>query len=143
MNNDINYDSLISKSLKNVVKEALKIAQNDGLGENHFYITFNTNDHLTKIPESLLEQYPENMTIVLQHQFANLKVTDNNFSVDLSFSGVLYTLVIAFASITYFADPYAKFSLSFEPGNDQHDEIQQEPVKNSAQVISIDSLRKK
>lgn len=70
---EINYDKLIEKSLKNVVVEALKIAEDQGLpGENHFYITFKTNHPGTKISAQLKNQYPEEMTIVLQHQYANL-----------------------------------------------------------------------
>ena len=78
---EINYDKLIEKSLKNVVIEALKIAERQGLpGENHFYITFKTNHPRTQISDYLKSQYPEEMTIVLQHQFANLRVENDSFS---------------------------------------------------------------
>ena len=86
--NEINYDKLIEKALKQVVVEALKIAETQGLpGENHFYITFSTNHPGTIIPRDLLIQYPDSMTIVLQHQYSNLEVGTDSFSVELSFGG--------------------------------------------------------
>ena len=111
---EINYDKLIEKSLKNVVVEALKIAERQGLpGEHHFYITFKTNHPQTRISDQLKSQYPEEMTIVIQHQFSNLIVETSGFGIDLSFGGIRQTLYIPFDAITYFADPYAKFGLSF------------------------------
>lgn len=147
---EINYDKLIEKSLKRVVVEALKIAEFQGLpGENHFYITFKTNYPGTTIPRDLKIQYPESMTIVLQHQYENLTVNDEAFSVDLSFGGRMQTLTIPFDSITYFADPYAKFGLSFSfyENGDAHALEDIEPEKKvsgeTAQIISFDSFRKK
>ena len=147
---EINYDTLIEKALKQVVVEALKIAETQGLpGENHFYITFKTNHPGTMIPRDLKIHYPESMTIVLQHQYANLVVTDSSFSVELSFGGKLQTLVIPFDAITYFADPYAKFGLSFSfyEDGDVHSLDDIEPEKKvsgeTAEIISFDSFRKK
>ncbi len=147
---EINYDKLISKHLLAVVHDALQIASEQGLpGDNHFYITFKTNVEGVKIPDMLQIQYPESMTIVLQHQFSNLLVEDEKFSVDLVFGGIPYTLVIPFSSIIYFADPHAKFGLSFEiPDHSsrlEDMEIKQEKKQNDkpAEVISIDSFRKK
>lgn len=152
---EINYDKLIEKSLKNVVVEALKIAEKQGLpGEHHFYITFKTNHPSSKVSPQLKNQYPEEMTIVLQHQFSNLSVESSFFSVDLSFGGVLQTLVIPFDAITYFADPHAKFGLSFNLNEDSlnkeldtpavfDEENEAKKVSGSATVISIDAFRKK
>jgi len=148
---EINYDKLINANLLGVVRDALKIAAEQGLpGENHFYITFKTNFKGVKIPKMLQIQYPENMTIVLQHQFSDLYVSDSKFSVILVFGGVPYTLVVPFAAITYFADPYAKFGLSFEMP-DRVSKLEDADVeqkdsdigKNPAEVISIDNYRKK
>ena len=146
---EINYDKLINKNLLGVVKDALKIASINGLpGENHFYITFKTNVSGVELPRMLQIQYPENMTIVLQHQFSDLMVTDDKFSVVLVFGGVPYTLVIPFSAITYFADPYAKFGLSFElmdrVSKLEDMDISDNPSKNTApaEVISIDNFRK-
>ncbi len=152
---EINYDKLIEKSLKNVVIEALKIAEDNGLpGEHHFYITFKTNHPQTKISQQLKVQYPEEMTIVLQHQFSNLHVTEKFFSIDLSFGGVLQTLQIPFEAISYFADPHAKFGLSFnlseenrlldDAENFDSEEKQTSKVSGgTASVISIDAFRNK
>ncbi len=147
---EINYDKLIEKALKQVVIEALKIAEAQGLpGENHFYITFKTNHPGTIIPRDLQIQYPESMTIVLQHQYANLVVGSESFSVELSFGGRAQTLVIPYDAITYFADPYAKFGLSFSfyENGDAHSLDEIEPEKKvsgeTAQIISFDSFRKK
>lgn len=107
---EINYDKLIEKSLKHVVVEALKIAERQGLpGENHFYITFKTTHPQVSMSEGLKNQYPNEMTIVIQHQYSNLVVANNYFSIDLSFNGIPQTLTIPYEAITYFGDPYAKF----------------------------------
>ncbi len=148
---EIDYDRLINKNLLGVVKDALRLVSLEGLpGENHFYITFKTNMHGVEIPEMLKIQYPENMTIVLQHQFSDLFVGDDKFSVDLVFGGIPYKLVIPFDSITYFADPHAKFGLSFEEEKrpskleDIDPESKLKKQNNTpAEVVFIDSFRKK
>lgn len=147
---EINYDKLIEKSLKQVIVEALKIAERQGLpGENHFYITFKTDHPHTIVPKELKIQYPDSMTIVLQHQYSNLVITKESFSVELSFGGRYQTLVIPYDAITYFADPYAKFGLSFSffENGDVHSLEDLEPEKKvsgeTAQIISFDSFRKK
>lgn len=149
---EINYDKLVEKALKHVVVEALKIAADEGLpGEHHFYITFRTDNPAVRISAQLLNQYPEEMTIVLQHQFANLMVGETYFEVDLSFGGIPQTLRIPYEAITYFADPYAKFGLSFSNAEtalntDDKDECETKEVKKAsgtATVVSIDAFRKK
>ncbi len=152
---EINYDQLISNHLHGVVIDALKIAADQGLpGDNHFYITFRTDFPEVEIPQMLKVQYPENMTIVLQHQFSDLEVGENKFSVVLVFGGVPHRLVIPFASIAYFADPYAKFGLSFnldeqqkasslEDVEDKNSNFHSSEQEKPAEVISIDSFRKK
>lgn len=151
---EINYDKLIEKSLKNVVIEALKIAESQGLpNENHFYITFKTTHPQTNISAQLMSQYPNEMTIVIQHQFSNLIVENHQFSIDLSFGGIPQTLVVPYDAITYFADPYAKFGLSFNIGDENKPSFEEEltfeenlPKKTSngaATVVSIDAFRKK
>ncbi len=149
---EINYDKLVEKSLKHVVIEGLKIAADEGLpGEHHFYITFKTNHPNARVSAQLLNQYPEEMTIVLQHQFANLMVGATYFEVDLSFGGIPQTLRIPYDAITYFADPYAKFALSFSNSEDlfvRDETLEDEPeelkkASGSAIVVSIDDYRKK
>ncbi len=144
--NEINYDLLMEKALKHVVVEALKYAAEEGLsGTNHFYITFNTTHPDVRMDTALLNQYPESMTIVLQHQFANLMISEKYFEVDLSFNNIPHSLRIPFDAITYFADPYARFALSFaEPSVENKSSTQHKKVSGgTADVISIDSLRKK
>lgn len=149
MTYEINYDKLMEKALKHVVIEALKIASDEGLpGEHHFYISFKTNHPDVRMSSDLLNQYPEDMTIVLQHQFANLMLSENYFEVDLSFSNIPHTLRIPYDSITYFADPYARFALSFAQSEDMSEKsTQSEPLKKAsgetAEVLSIDAFRKK
>ena len=148
---EINYDSLIEESLRNVVYLALKIVEEQGLpGENHFYITFKTDFPGTVISKNLLVQYPETMTIVLQNQFSNLVVRHHSFSVDLSFGGVPQTITIPYDGITYFADPSAKFGLSFEEetsfaavagGNKKTSKTA--ALQKNAEVISFDSFVRK
>ncbi len=144
--NEINYDKLVEKSLRNVVYYALKIVEEQGLpGENHFYITFKTNFPGVTVSQNLKIQYPETMTIVLQNQFDNLIVRHNSFSVDLKFGGSPQTITIPYDAITYFADPYAKFGLSFEQEilDDLDEMASQSAAAGNAEVISIDSYRKK
>ena len=148
---EIDYDELVNKSLRNVVYYALKIVEEQGLpGENHFYTTFRTDFAGTVISKNLKIQYPETMTIVLQNRFDNLIVKHNSFSVDLSFGGVSQTITVPFDAITYFADPYAKFGLSFATKASEtplfHEEEEEAPRKASgeiASVVSIDAFRKK
>ena len=143
-NNDINYNALVEKSLKNVVIQALQIAEEEGLSnDNHFYITFLTTHPQTRISAQLMSQHPEEMTIVLQHQFQNLMVTENYFSVELSFGGILQSLHIPFDAVTYFADPSAKFALSFNTEDDDEHIIEVAKENSTpAQVISFDSFKK-
>ena len=152
---EINYDKLIEKSLKHVVVEALKIAERQGLpGENHFYITFKTTHPQIGMSDGLKAQYPNEMTIVIQHQYSNLVVANNYFSIDLSFNGIPQTLTIPYEAITYFGDPFAKFGLSFNTMEEAEDTVgslfaeeeEEEPRKTSggiATVVSIDAFRKK
>ena len=146
----IDYDELVDKSLRSVVYYALKIVEQQGLpGENHFYITFKTNFPGTIISKNLQIQYPDTMTIVLQNQFENLIVRHNSFSVDLSFGGIPQTITIPYDAITYFADPYAKFGLSFtlDEGNTPLANTSSDELKSAAsgdaQIISFDNYRKK
>lgn len=110
------YEQWIEQAYREVMIKALTFAQGDGLpGEHHFYITFRTTARGVKIPTRLLAQYPQEMTIVLQHQFWDLKVDPANalMSVGLSFGSVPSTLVIPFAAISGFADPQVRLVLRF------------------------------
>lgn len=140
----IDYDELVEKSLHNVIYYALKIVEEQGLpGDNHFYITFKTDYPGIVISKNLRIQYPDAMTIVLQNQFNNLIVHHHSFSVDLSFGGIPQTITIPYDAITYFADPSAKFGLSFETKHEECIDAPNDIVSENAEVISIDSFRRK
>jgi uncharacterized protein len=110
----LHYDRLVEAALKGVVRSALLIVAREGLpGNHHFYITFGTRSENVVIPPYLREKYPDEMTIVLQYQFLNLRVEDEYFSVGLSFNNVLEQLIIPFDAVTGFADPSVKFGLQF------------------------------
>ena len=108
------YDLLVESALKHVVRMALARVQREGLpGEHHFYIAFDTRHPELVISSRLKEKYPEEMTIVLQHQFWDLKVLPEAFEVGLSFGGVPEKLRVPFAAVTGFYDPHVQFALQF------------------------------
>jgi hypothetical protein len=109
------YDLLAQNALKGVVREALRIAETSGLpGEHHFYIAFNTRHPGVELSEKIAQRYPREMTIVLQHQYWNLRVLDDRFEVELSFDNVPEHLVIPFDAVKGFLDPAVQFGLQFE-----------------------------
>ncbi len=151
------YDKMVEKALRNVVKQALDEVVEKGLvADHHFYITFLTKNVGVVLPEYLREKYPGEMTIVLQHQFYDLTVTDEKFSVMLSFNSIPEKLEIPLNAITIFADPSVNFALQFQsidaiPDEDaiEFDEERLEKehkVKKDepkGEVISLDTFRKK
>src|SRR5437667_2195776 len=111
----IRYDLLIQDALRGAVRTILADAAKNGLpGDHHFYITFDTCADDVRLSPRLRAQYPEEMTVVLQHQFWDLKVTDEAFEVGLSFGGVAERLLVPFDAIKAFADPSVQFTLQFE-----------------------------
>jgi hypothetical protein len=113
----IRYDIVIQDALRGAVRKILTEVARIGLpGEHHFYIAFDTNAPGVRISPRLHERYPKEMTVVLQHQFWDLTVTDHAFEVGLSFGGVPEKLFVPFSSIKGFFDPSVQFALEFEPG---------------------------
>jgi uncharacterized protein len=111
----IRYDVLAQAALRGVLRTVLADVAKKGLpGEHHFKITFNTASPGVKLSERMRGQYPEAMTIVLQHQFWDLDVTDDAFEVGLSFGGVPERISIPFDAVTAFFDPAVQFGLQFE-----------------------------
>ncbi|RXH18200.1 SspB family protein [Bradyrhizobium guangzhouense] len=111
----IRYDVLASEAMRGVVKKVLTDAAAQGLpGEHHFFITFVSKAEGVKLSSRLLAQYPEEMTIILQHQFWDLTVLEDRFEVGLSFGGIPERLVVPFSAIKSFLDPSVKFGLQFE-----------------------------
>jgi len=115
---EIRYDLLTQDALRGVVREVLTHVQRNGLpGEHHLYIAFDIDAEGVSVSKRLKEQYPEEMTIVLQYQFWDLLVTNERFEVKLSFSNVPERLVVPFAAVKAFYDPSAQFGLQFgKPG---------------------------
>ena len=161
---ELDYDYLTQKALRQVIVDCLKITADlgDAPGEHHFYIEFLTGAPGVVIPDHLRTEYPERMTIVLQHQFENLQVSDEAFSVSLSFKGKPADLTIPLDAITSFFDPSVEFGLRFELVKDEavaeESETEQaetndapaetgdettDAAQDSADVVSLDSFRKK
>ncbi|WP_456716984.1 SspB family protein [Bradyrhizobium sp. USDA 4353] len=116
MTDHIRYDVLARDALRGVLRRVLTDAAAHGLpGEHHFFITFISKADGVKLSPRLLAQYPEEMTIILQHQFWDLVVTEDRFEVGLSFGGVPERLVVPFHAIKSFFDPSVQFGLQFEP----------------------------
>ena len=154
----LNYELLVEDALRSVVRSSLSIVQKVGLpGETHFYIGFSTIHKGVEIDDHLRAKHPENMTIVLQHQFADLIVGDDEFSVTLFFSGKPSPMIIPFEAVTSFNDPSVGFGLQFgiadEDDNDDNNDIlpsDDQPTQsnddasgNSADVVSLDTFRKR
>jgi uncharacterized protein len=120
----IRYDLLVQDALKGVVRKVLIDAGKDGLpGEHHFYVSFRTDFPGVRLSNRLREKYPQEMTIVLQHQFWDLGVTEHAFEIGLSFSGVPERLLIPFDALTGFFDPSVQFGLKFESQDEDEDEV--------------------
>jgi uncharacterized protein len=110
----IDYQRIIQDALRGVVRRVLAQVAEQGLpGEHHFYVGFRTGHPGVEVPRFLRDQYPEEMTIILQHQFWELDVAEDAFSVVLSFGGNRHRLRVPFAALTAFADPEAQFALRF------------------------------
>jgi hypothetical protein len=132
MADHIRYDLLTQQALRSVVRNVLGDAAKKGLpGDHHFYISFDTTADGARLSQRLHEQYPEEMTIILQHQFWDLTVTDEAFEVGLSFGGVPERLTVPFAAINGFFDPSVQFGLQFEPVGEGQD--------NAAPAATIES----
>lgn len=150
----IPYDEIVQEALRAVVGRVLsEVASDGGLpGQHHFYITFRTRYPGVEIPKHLIERFPEEMTIVIQHRFWDLKVEEEGFSVGLSFGGVPSNLNIPFAAVTDFVDPAVEFSLKFQANEDEESHVPEaeqddapktEPVEDGSNVVSVDFTKKK
>ena len=111
----INYQKIINKNMLNVFIEILKEVEKNGLNQNnHLYVTFITNNPKNSIPSWLLNKYPQEMTIVIQHEYYNLSVNKNSFNIGLSFNNKKTNLKISFNSIVSFVDPSVNFGLKIK-----------------------------
>lgn len=123
----IRYDLLVQDALRSVVRRVLTDVARDGLpGDHHLYVSFDTRASGVRLSPRLKERYPEEMTIVLQHQFWDLIVSDQFFEVGLSFNGIPERLHIPFAALKGFFDPSVKFGLQFEPVAEEDEDAEDE-----------------
>lgn len=128
----IDYPSMIDSAMRGVVRDALRHVLREGLpGEHHFFISFNTNFPGVQMSPQLRARYPEEITIVVQHQFWDLKITEELFSIMLSFNNIPEKLVVPFDALTAFADPSIKFGLQFH-GKQQSATARPQPVAGEA-----------
>ena len=154
----IPYDEIVQDALRAVVGRVLRaVEQSGGLpGAHHFYITFKTRSPGVSIPKHLVEKFPDEMTIVIQNRFWDLKVEEDEFCVGLSFGGVPATLHVPFAAVTQFHDPAVEFALTFQADapaelREEHEEAENDPPEGAPEeqredgsnVVSIDFTRKK
>lgn len=154
----LRYDRMVETALRGVVRDALLLVQREGLpGGHHFYITFRTQFPGAEVPAHMVALHPEEITIVIQHQFWDLNVSDTGFEITLSFNQTPETCRVPFAAITGFADPYAKFGLQFQAEDELDDDEDEDSVEDdeaapddtdkpeptTGQVIALDSFRKK
>jgi hypothetical protein len=161
------YDLLAQEALRGVVRQALRRAERSGLpGEHHFFIAFLTEYPGVQVSERLRQRYPKEMTIVLQHQFWNLAVRDDEFEVKLSFNDIPERLVIPFRAVKGFLDPSVQFGLQFETVSEETAALQAEglaqkdpptplvrpapeaaesaqPSEPAPKIVSLDAFRKK
>lgn len=117
----IDYNKVIDQAMRSIVKKCLKYVLNRGSklpGNHHFYITFNIDHPDVEISDTLAKMHSEQMTIVMQHQFWDLEVTDKDFSITLSFNNVKEKLVVPYDALISFADPSARFGLQFHDDED-------------------------
>lgn len=129
----IRYDVMVQQALIGVVRKILQDAAKHGLpGEHHFYVSFRTDAPGARVSSRLKEKHPEEMTIVLQHQFWDLLVTDHAFEVGLSFGGVPERLFVPFEAMTGFFDPSVQFGLKFAVDEALADNDAGEDDENSA-----------
>lgn len=136
----IDYGGLVESALRTVVREVLeRLARGEVPDPHHFYITFKTHADGVVIPEYLRSRYPSEMTIVLQHQYWNLRVHEDGFSVTLSFNDRPENLAIPFSAIKVFADPGVEFGLQFTHGDEavQADDNEAQPAEPAGEVLAL------
>ncbi|WP_458790609.1 SspB family protein [Yoonia sp. MH D7] len=156
MTGTIDYGNLMHRAMRGLIQEVLTGIASNGLpGEHHFFITFDTMHPDVEIADWLSDRYPGEMTVVIQHWFDNLLVTDEGFTITLNFGDNPETLYVPYDSIQTFVDPSVEFGLRFEtqPPHDTDDapeapmdemvETDAEPaVRKDAEVVSLDQFRK-
>ena len=150
MARSIDYGNLMHRAMRGLIQSVLTDVAEHGLpGAHHFFITFDTTHPDVQIADWLKERYPTEMTVVIQHWFENLVVTNEGFSVTLNFGNNPEPMVIPFDALRTFVDPSVEFGLRFETqetDDDEEDEedieVAEEPERQAAEVVSLDQFRK-
>ncbi len=155
MPDTIDYGNLMHRAMRGLIQEVLaKIAKTGLPGNHHFFVTFDTMHPDVEIADWLSDRYPGEMTVVIQHWFANLEVTDEGFTITLNFGDNPETLYIPYDAIKTFVDPSVEFGLRFETQDEQPAEIAEAPMqemvepddtppaRKEAEVVSLDKFRK-
>lgn len=155
MSDTIDYGNLMHQAMRSLIRSVLKRIAKDGLpGEHHFFITFDTMHPDVEIADWLSDRYPGEMTVVIQHWFSNLEVTDEGFSITLNFGDSPEPLYIPYDSIKTFVDPSVEFGLRFEAPEEAEAEDDEAPMDvmaedenddkqpKQAEVVSLDKFRK-
>ncbi len=151
----IDYGNLMHRAMRNLIQEVLSDVEASGLpGEHHFFITFDTHHPDVNIADWLVERYPGEMTVVMQHWYENLNVTDVGFEVTLNFGDAPERLYVPYDAIKTFVDPSVEFGLRFESQDDEDETDIDEPEitltevdsedapKKDAEIVSLDSFRR-
>ncbi|MGH1465487.1 MAG: SspB family protein [Cognatishimia sp.] len=161
MTGSIDYGNLMHDAMRGLIQKVLEGVKETGLpGEHHFFITFDTRHPQVDIATWLTERYPDEMTVVMQHWYDNLDVTDEGFAITLNFGDAPEPLYIPYDAIKTFVDPSVEFGLRFETQESDDDfeeeiaelvarvessedaEEEEDPPKGDAEVVSLDSFRK-
>lgn len=144
----IDYGNLMHRAMRGLIQSVLNDVAKDGLpGEHHFFITFDTSVSGVKMASWLHDRYPDEMTLVLQHWFEDLKVQEDGFSVTLNFGNNPENIAVPFDAVRTFVDPSVEFGLRFEthPSEDAAGEDEDDPPptpKGEAQIVRLDQFRK-
>jgi len=154
MPRSIDYGNLMHRAMRGLIQEVLSDVAANGLpGQHHFFITFDTMHPDVEMADWLSDRYPEEMTIVMQHWFDDLEVTDEGFSVTLNFGDSPEPLYVPYDAIRTFVDPSVEFGLRFETQDDEDDDdddpatpVEEEPGEkrpaSDAEIVSLDKFRK-
>ncbi len=160
MTSTIDYGNLMHRAMRGLIQEVLTDVQRDGLpGDHHFFVTFDTMHPDVEIADWLSDRYPGEMTVVIQHWFDNLEVTNEGFTITLNFGDNPETLYIPYDAIKTFVDPSVEFGLRFETQDEDEDtppaEVEEAPMEEmvepdetesdspkEAEVVSLDQFRK-
>ncbi|MBA3909085.1 MAG: hypothetical protein C0524_04175 [Rhodobacter sp.] len=152
MARSIDYGTLMHRAMRGLIQDVLADVARNGLpGAHHFFITFDTTYPGVELADWLRERYPTEMTVVIQHWFENLTVTDDNFGITLNFGNNPEPMLIPFDAVRTFVDPSVEFGLRFETQSTDEDddeeeedeiEVEEDPVRQEAQVVSLDQFRK-